>query len=162
MNVFSRSYLDWIAEQTKNGEKIFYTEGSPNESLASGIEELFKEVDAYAKTFYYFNTEEFGSIYNVRDKNNFYTLSLHYGPLIGYSIRRDEGKANYLDLADVERRLLSGKENLVVFEIMQEINHGIKRLKQMGVPMDTVRQEIDREVRTKQVEEQGPIRVLKQ
>ena len=45
---------------------------------------------------------------------------------------------------------------------MQEINHGIKRLKQMGVPMDTVRQEIDREVRTKQVEEQGPIRVLKQ
>ena len=162
MNVFSEEYLNWLAEQTKNGERLFYTEGSPNESLAQGIETLFKEVDDYAKIFYYYNTEEFGSTYNVRDRSNFYTLAMHYGPLIGYSIRRDEGKANYLDLGDVEKRVLRGKENLEVFDLMKEISRDIKRLKQMGVPMDTVRQEVDREIRTREVEEQGPQMILRQ
>ena len=46
--LFSEEYLNWLAEQTKNGERLFYTEGSPNESLAQGIETLFKEVDDLA------------------------------------------------------------------------------------------------------------------
>ncbi len=148
MDVFSEKFLNWLSEETKDGKRIFYAEGLNDGSNRCGLETLYKEVDNYAKMFFYYNTEEYGRVYNIKDRDNLYTLSMFQGPTIGYFIQATKSKANYLDLDDVKRGLLRGKENIQVFEYMQEVTRALRGLKAMGVPIDVVSREVDSELRS--------------
>jgi hypothetical protein len=147
MDVLSKEYLDWVSESTKDGKTIFYSVDI-SKTKESGIEELFKRVDGYAKKFYYFNVEEFGSKYNITDRRNFYTISMLYGPDVAYRLERDEGKANYIDLNDVKMNVIRGRENLEVSNRMKAIALHLSELSKMGVPMDLVETETVKEIHT--------------
>ncbi len=148
MDVLDKEYLNWISQNTMDGKTLFYSSGMKEEEKDyAGIEELFNRVDQYVKHFYYFNVEEYGYIYNVRDRNNFYTLSKIYGPNIAYSITRDETRVNYIDLDDVRKNVLRGRENLEVSSRMQAIALHLRELNKIGVPMDLVEQETNKEIR---------------
>ena len=147
MDVLDKSYLDWVSKNTENGKKLFYVEGSDSKDLSCGLEELFKIVDDYAKEHYYFNVEDYGNVYNISDRNNYYTLSLLQGPTSAYSLKRDKDKTSYIDVKDIKNNVVRGRENLEVLNRMKAISLHLKELSKLGVPMDLVERETSKEIR---------------
>lgn len=164
MNVFSEEYLNWIAEKTKDGKSLFYDEEFSREEY-SGIKTLFNEVDNYVKMFYVLDAGEFGESYNVKDRDNLYKLSILYGPSTAYSLTRDETALKYLDLENVKGQRLDGEKDQIICEKMHRIIWNLKRLHNMGVPMETVSDIVNKELRSlkmKELEERGPVKTLTQ
>ena len=147
MDIFDKKFLDWIAKNTEDDNKLFYVSGSETNKELTLLEPLFQRVDEYVKSFYYLNVEEYGSIYNISERNNFYTLSMLYGPEIAYSLERDEHKVNYIDLNDVYNNVVRGRENIEVSNRMKAIAFHLRELNKIGVPMDLVEQETSRTIK---------------
>ena len=138
MNVFGDEFYNDINK--KLDEKGFISDFDGN------LEELFVKIDEYVKKFYYFNVKSYGYIYNFKHNSDKYEISKTYGPNVFYMLKRSENAANYIDIKDVEHGVLSGKENIEVFNLMSEIMSCIQYLDRMNVPADSISNEVNRKL----------------
>ena len=146
MDVLDREYLDWLKERIEKYTTIYCFPGMSEDKNVFLIEELFNRIDEYVKENYYFDVDEYGSKYSFRDLDNKYTIYKNdHGPEIVYSVQRANDRPSYIDLDDVKKRVVRGKENLEVLYRMRTISIYLRELEKMGVPMNVVETATKRE-----------------
>ena len=77
--------------------------------------------------------------------NEKFVITKHYGPDIIYSVRKDNKRLKYIDIDDIRKKTVRGRENLEVLYRMKTISLYLKELNKMGVPMDMVENATKRE-----------------
>ncbi len=155
MDVLDREYLDWLNERTERVKTVYFIPGMTEDNNVALLKSLFDKIDEYVKQNYYFiayehQTTDVGEIsrYSFNDGNNKYTITKNdHGPEIVYSIQKDNSKTVYINLEDVKKKVIRGKENLEVLYRMKTISIYLRELNNMGVPMDRVEESIDRELK---------------
>ena len=148
MNVLDDEYFMWLNEKLDKYKKLTTIDEKISIDERKSIIDLFDRVDDYVKKYYYFNTKQYGYIYDISHNNDLYEIEKIYGPSVLYQIKRENNALSYIDVKEIQDGKIRGIDNVEVYYHMKNIMDSLNRLGVMGVPMNDVQEVVDNKILT--------------